>query len=179
MAQSSADIAALFLSLAGSRGSPGGEADEQRLRREIVGGDPLEATNAILSVLRSADSPSTIPRGDLEAEAADLLASLIHAPPVLERVVEALDDPATRAACLDAVAIVGEPAARQPLVAIVQDARYVTWPDGDLVSFIAALGSVGGRDASDAVTQMRRRGGWSRAVDREMEITESMLYDEE
>lgn len=179
MAQSPTDITALFLSLAHSRSADRAGVDEERRRQEIIGGDPLSATNAILSALRSADTESTVPRSDLEAEAADLLASLVHAPPALERVIEALDDPTTRAACLDALAIVGDPATSPPLVEIVRGERYVGWPDQDLVKLVAALSSVGGRDASDAVGEMRARGGWSRAVDRELEITESMLYDEE
>jgi hypothetical protein len=148
-----------LIRLAGPLGALGSLEEQARVREELKSGDPLGAASRLLdAVAAKTKLPASVSRADFEGTVADLLAELAEHASVREQLERVLANPALRPVAIDALALLGNPAAGLPL------ARLVTEPgvappltDDELVGLIAALGSVAGPDAVSALELLRGR----------------------
>jgi hypothetical protein len=160
----------LLTILAGPVGPLGTEAERERLRRQLLAGDPLAAAERVLDALK-APSPADAgtSREGIEGEASDLLADLADSEGVAFRLTKSLDNPATRAAVLDALALNPRADALAPLASVVEAAGYDDWSERELIKLASALGSQG-KAARPAVLLLQEAREWPPAVERELAI---------
>jgi hypothetical protein len=109
---------------------------------------------------------------NMQTEAADLLSELLLASgsEVFDRLIVALEDPATRATALDAFALSAEKRAGSRLADLVDLHRYKDWTDRELMKLASALGSIESDETRRAIAILNARGGWSRDVQSELDL---------
>lgn len=148
-----------LIRLAGPLGPLGTLEENARLRGELQSGDRLIAARRILdAVAVKPKLPSDVLRVNFESIAANVLADLAEHPSVREQLEHALQDPERRSVAIDALGLLGNPAAGLPLARLVTE-QGVTPPltEYELVGLIGALGCVAGPDAVTALKLLRRR----------------------
>ena len=162
----------LLWSLSGPPGPMRSDADDERERQALLGGDPDVAASRLLDVLRRSTPPADVKLEDMQTEAADLLSELLLAPGsgVHERLIAALEHPATRATALDAFALSAEGRAGSRLVDLVDLHQYKGWSDRELMKLASALGSIASDETRRAIGILNARGGWSSDVQNELDL---------
>jgi hypothetical protein len=170
-------VMARLMTLAGPRGPLGTDEVLDRLRDELLEGEPLTAASAILDAVETRpELPANVSREDFEGTAADLLAELGERPGVVDYLCQQLERPGLRGVLLDALALLADPAAA-PAVAALAKAQLPqpALETRELVKLLSALGCVGGPESREALDSLRARGGWSPEVSRELEIADEAL----
>lgn len=166
-------LAAALASLAGPQGPWASREQTDRLRREVVAGDPVDAARRILAVM--ADRPALPGRApvtwqDVEGEAAEVLSELGEHAEVRALLTRSVRDPAVRLVAIRALANLAAPDTAAALAALAADEVHEpVLTEEELVYLASALGSVGGDEARAAVEALSR-GAWPAAVTRELEI---------
>jgi hypothetical protein len=164
MTEGTSRTESLLWSLSGPPGPMRSEADDERERQALLAGDPDVAASRLLDVLRRSTPPADVKLENMQTEAADLLSELLLASgsEVFERLIAALEDPATRATALDAFALSAEERAGSRLADLVDLHRYKDWTDRELMKLASALGSIESDETRRAFAILNARGGWSR-----------------
>ena len=164
--------ARMLWSLAGPQGPMRSDAETERTRRVLVSGDPQLATSRLLDALRAGAPPADVTPEDLSIEAAELFSELLRAPgdDVLNLLLGALEDPPTRTAALDAIALSADQRAARPLAELVRRHSYEDWSERELVKLASALGSLSGAEARGAIAALAAHGGWPSVVQNEIDL---------
>lgn len=163
-------VATLLGKLAGFRGPMTPVDEEERLHSELLSGDPVEASRALLHVLGTWAPVPGVDIADVEAVAAGLLSDLAVVPAVVGRLIDALGQHSTRAVALDALGLSGERRASGPLAEVVLSRGYRGWTEREMVKLASALGMIAGPEALSAIETLAERGPWPELIKREIQI---------
>ena len=168
-----------LIELAGPLGPLGTEEARERLRSELIQGEPVTIATAILDAVSACpELPVTVAREDFEFTASELLAEIGDSPKVAAALTQRLAQPGLRVVILDALALLAARSAAPALAALARaQVPHASLNPRELVRLASALGSVGGAEALAAVELLRAHGGWPPEVVRELEIALESLGD--
>jgi HEAT repeat protein len=158
----------MLADLAGPLGPLGSFETREAEERRLTAGAPDDVFDGLLAVLRERPAlPAGVAWEDVELEVVDLLGHFARRPDLTPRLVELLDIPHARPAAIDALGGTADPRAARALIDLYRRAEL---SEPEVVGLVAALGTLGGADATQLLERLRDDPSQPGAVRQEVDI---------
>lgn len=157
-------------SLIGPLGPLVDDAELTARKRDLIRGDPVVATEALLEALRRPSFPPWVSPRDAADAVVEVLEQLASHRDVTTMLLDAVESPTTRYATLGALGNVRQEWAAHELATRIERGDLTDWTEDDLLYLVSAFGEMPGPGARRGLDIVAQRAPMTPELARELDI---------